>query len=285
MLRTESLSLAYDDKTVVDNVSLIIPEGGITCLLGPNGSGKSTLLKSFAGLLLPQSGQVYLDDQPVDQWHRGKLALRLAMLPQKPIVPEGIRVRDLVSLGRFPHRKWWQRNLTTDEHAIQDAMAMTGVTDLAERPVEALSGGQQQRVWVAMALAQETDVLLLDEPTTFLDWGYQLEVLELLSTLNREHGLTVVMSLHDLNQAAQFADRIAVLANGQLEIIGSPGEVITEPLVNRVFRVNTRVSTGRDGRPFCSGFAESSHASPTTNDHDPISGPRLRGPEFPGRAT
>jgi iron complex transport system ATP-binding protein len=134
---------------------------------------------------------------------------------------------------------------------------------LAERPVEALSGGQQQRVWIAMALAQETDILLLDEPTTFLDWGYQLEVLELLSKLNREHGLTVVMSLHDLNQAAQFADRIAVLADGQLDTIGSPGEVITEPLINRVFRVHTRVTTGRDSRPFCSGFAESFRDSQT----------------------
>ena len=272
MLRTEQLSLAYGSKPVVDNVSLAIPEGGITCLLGPNGSGKSTLLKSFAGLLPARSGQVYLDDQPVDQWHRGKLARRLAMLPQKPIVPDGIRVQDLVALGRFPHRKWWQRNLTTDDNATLDAMAMTGVSDLAERPVEALSGGQQQRVWIAMALAQETDILLLDEPTTFLDWGYQLEVLELLSKLNREHGLTVVMSLHDLNQAAQFADRIAVLADGRLETIGSPGEVITEPLINRVFRVHTHVTTGRDGRPFCSGFAESFRDSGTPNHHGLIHG-------------
>jgi len=262
MLRTEQLSLAYGDKPVVDNVSLTIPEGGITCLLGPNGSGKSTLLKSFAGLLPARSGQVYLDDRPVEQWDRGRLALRLAMLPQKPVVPEGIRVRDLVALGRFPHRKWWQRNLTVDEKVTLDAMAMTGVSDLAEQPVEALSGGQQQRVWIAMALAQETDILLLDEPTTFLDWGYQLEVLELLSTLNRQHGLTVVMSLHDLNQAAQFADRIAVLADGQLRMIGSPGEVITESLVHRVFRVHTSVASGPGGRPFCFGFAASIQSRP-----------------------
>lgn len=225
------------------------------------------MLKSFAGLLPARSGQVYLDDQPVEQWDRRKLALRLAMLPQKPIVPDGIRARDLVALGRFPHRKWWQRNLITDDNAILEAMAMTGVSDLAERPVEALSGGQQQRVWIAMALAQETDILLLDEPTTFLDWGYQLEVLELLSKLNREHGLTVVMSLHDLNQAAQFADRIAVLAGGQLDTIGSPREVITEPLINRVFRVYTRVTNGPDGRPSCSGFAESAKSLPQHSPH------------------
>lgn len=257
MLRTEQLSLAYGDKPVVDDISLTIAEGGITCLLGPNGSGKSTLLKSFAGLLPARSGQVYLDDQPVGQWHRGKLALRLAVLPQKPIVPDGIRVRDLVALGRFPHRKWWQRNLTADENATFEAMAMTGVSDLAERPVEALSGGQQQRVWIAMALAQQTDILLLDEPTSFLDWGYQLEVLELLSKLNKQRGLTVIMSLHDLNHAAQFADQIAVLANGQLDTIGTPAEVITETLINRVFRVRTSVSSDRDGRPFCSGFSSS----------------------------
>ncbi|WP_166267414.1 ABC transporter ATP-binding protein [Marinobacter caseinilyticus] len=267
MLRTEHLSLAYGDKPVVDNVSLAIPEGGITCLLGPNGSGKSTLLKSFAGLLPPRSGQVFLDNRPVAQWDRRRLALRLAMLPQKPIVPVGIRVRDLIALGRFPHRKWWQRNLTTDDNVTIDAMAMTGVSDLAERPVEALSGGQQQRVWIAMALAQETDILLLDEPTTFLDWGYQLEVLELLSTLNRQHGLTVVMSLHDLNQAAQFADRVAVLADGQLDTIGSPAKVITESLVKRVFRVHTSITAGREGRPFCTGFAESAQSRPRQRPH------------------
>jgi len=256
MLRTEHLSLSYGDKPAVDNVSLAIPEGGITCLLGPNGSGKSTLLKSFAGLLPPRSGQVFLDNRPVADWNRRQLALRLAMLPQKPIVPEGIKVRDLIALGRFPHRKWWQRNLTADDSAIGEAMAMTGVLDLEERPVQSLSGGQQQRAWIAMALAQETDILLLDEPTTFLDWGYQLEVMELLSKLNREHGLTVVMSLHDLNQAAQFADRIIVLADGQLKTTGAPKEVITEPLINQVFRVNTKVTLGPSGRPFCSGFSE-----------------------------
>lgn len=257
MLRTERLSLAYGETPVVEQLSLSIPEGGITCLLGPNGSGKSTLLKSFAGLLTPQSGQVYLDDQLLEEWNRNRLARRLAMLPQKPIVPEGIKVRDLVTLGRFPHRKWWQRDQVSDRKVTLEAMEMTGVADLAERSVESLSGGQQQRVWIAMALAQETDILLLDEPTTFLDWGYQLEVLELLSTLNRKHELTVIMSLHDLNQAAQFADRIAVLAGGQLEAIGSPGEIITETLINRVFRVHANVTLGRDGRPYCSGFAES----------------------------
>lgn len=256
----DEVTLGYDRRPAVHHLSGSFAAGSLTAVVGPNGSGKSTLLKSFAGLLPPRSGQVYLDDQPVDQWHRGKLALRLAMLPQKPIVPDGIRVRDLIALGRFPHRKWWQRNLTTDDNVTLDAMAMTGVSDLAERPVESLSGGQQQRVWIAMALAQETDILLLDEPTTFLDWGYQLEVLELLSTLNQQQGLTVVMSLHDLNQAAQFADRIAVLADGQLDTIGSPAEVITESLVNRVFRVHTSITTGQEGRPFCTGFAESAQS-------------------------
>ncbi|WP_323750975.1 ABC transporter ATP-binding protein [Marinobacter sp.] len=255
MIRTEQLSLAYGATPVVNNVSLTIPEGGITCLLGPNGSGKSTLLKSFAGLLPARSGEVLLDDMPVSEWDRRRLALRLAMLPQKPIVPDGILVKDLVALGRFPHRKWWQNNQAGDNRIAFESMVMTGVSELAGRPVESLSGGQQQRVWIAMALAQETSILLLDEPTTFLDWGYQLEVLELLTKLNREHGLTVVMSLHDLNQAAQFADQIAIMAEGQLEVSGSPSEVITETLIRRVFRVETSVSHDDNGRPFCSSYA------------------------------
>ncbi|RMJ06338.1 putative siderophore transport system ATP-binding protein YusV [Marinobacter litoralis] len=255
MIQTENLSLAYGATPVVNNVSLAIPEGAITCLLGPNGSGKSTLLKSFAGLLPARSGRVLLDGQPLNEWDRQQLALRLAMLPQKPIVPDGILVKDLVTLGRFPHRKWWQKNQAEDNRIAHDSMAMTGVAELADRPVEALSGGQQQRVWIAMALAQETSILLLDEPTTFLDWGYQLEVLELLAKLNREQGLTVVMSLHDLNQAAQFADHIAIMAKGELQAIGSPSEVITESLIQRVFRVETKVTSEANGRPFCSGYA------------------------------
>lgn len=262
MLRTENLFLSYGEKPAVQDVSLEIPEGGITCLIGPNGSGKSTLLKSFAGLLSPLSGQAFLDGRPVTDWNRRKLALRLAMLPQKPIVPDGIRVRDLVALGRFPHRKWWQGNCASDDDATAEAMAMTGVLELAERPVQSLSGGQQQRAWIAMALAQGTDILLLDEPTTFLDWGYQLEVLELLSSLNRRYGMSVVMSLHDLNQAAQFADRIAILADGQLQAIGSPQQVITETLIDAVFRVRTTVTVGSDGRPFCSGASTSVSTAP-----------------------
>ncbi|WP_323754270.1 ABC transporter ATP-binding protein [Marinobacter sp.] len=266
MIQTENLSLAYGATPVVNNVSLAIPEGAITCLLGPNGSGKSTLLKSFAGLLPARSGRVLLDGQPLNQWDRQRLALRLAMLPQKPIVPDGILVKDLVTLGRFPHRKWWQKNQAEDNRIAHDSMTMTGVDELADRPVEALSGGQQQRVWIAMALAQETSILLLDEPTTFLDWGYQLEVLELLAKLNREHGLTVVMSLHDLNQAAQFADQIAVMAEGELQTMGSPGDVITESLIRRVFRVETKVTVEENGRPFCSGYASAHKGSRSLAD-------------------
>lgn len=257
MLRTEGLSLAYGPTPVINGLSLTIGEGGVTCLLGPNGSGKSTLLKAFAGLLAPRSGQVYLDDQPIEAWNRNRLACRLAMLPQKPIVPDGILVQDLVSMGRFPHRQWWQRDVAGDRDSVMSAMAMTEVEELANRPVSTLSGGQQQRVWIAMALAQETNILLLDEPTTFLDWGFQLEVLELLSRLNQEHGLTVVMSLHDLNQAAQFADRIALLSQGQLEAYGRPAEVITESVLTRVFRVRADVTRTADGRPYCNGFAQS----------------------------
>lgn len=253
MLRTNHLSLGYGNRDVIHDLSLTIPEGGICCLVGPNGSGKSTLLKSFAGLISPSLGEVLLDERPLAHWNRNELALRLAMLPQKPIVPEGILVQDLVALGRFPHRKWWQRDVTEDHEAGQRAMRMTGVEDLARRPVAALSGGQQQRAWIAMALAQQTGILLLDEPTTFLDWGYQLEVLELLAELNQTHRLTVVMSLHDLNQAAQYADQIVVLDGGRLQANGRPDEVITESLLASTFRVQGNVTVNSEGRPFCIG--------------------------------
>jgi len=257
MLRTDRLTLAYGSSDVVHELSLAIPTGEISCLVGPNGSGKSTLLKGLAGLIAPRQGEVLLEEQPLSLWSRNELALRLAMLPQKPIVPEGILVRDLVALGRFPHRKWWQRDGREDREACQQAMYMTGVEALAERPVASLSGGQQQRVWIAMALAQQTDILLLDEPTTYLDWGYQLEVLELLVELNKSRSLTVIMSLHDLNQAAQFADHVMVLENGQIEAAGTPGQVITETLLAQVFRVRGVVSLNAEGRPFCMGHGTS----------------------------
>lgn len=254
MLQASQLTLGYGNADVVHDVSLEIPAAEITCLVGPNGSGKSTLLKGLAGLISPRSGQIALDQRPLASWSRSELALRLAMLPQKPIVPEGILVQDLVALGRFPHRKWWQRDGREDREAGQQAMEMTGVAALAGRRVASLSGGQQQRAWVAMALAQQTDILLLDEPTTYLDWGYQLEVLELLAELNQSKKLTVVMSLHDLNQAAQFADQVVVLEGGRLQATGSPKEVITAPLLERIFRVRGAVTLTSEGRPFCIGY-------------------------------
>lgn len=253
MLRTDRLTLAYGNTNVVHELSLAIPEGGISCLVGPNGSGKSTLLKGLAGLIAPRQGKVLLEEQPLSLWSRNELALRLAMLPQKPIVPEGILVKDLVALGRFPHRKWWQRDGREDREASQQAMHMTGVELLAGRPVASLSGGQQQRAWIAMALAQQTDILLLDEPTTYLDWGYQLEVLELLVELNQTRRLTVIMSLHDLNQAAQFADHVLVLEDGEVKAAGVPGQVITKTLLAQVFRVRGAVTLNDEGRPYCIG--------------------------------
>lgn len=253
MLAADRLCLAYGDSTVVHDLSLTIQPGSITCLVGPNGSGKSTLLKAFAGLIPAASGEVMMDGQPLSRWKRNELALRLAMLPQKPIVPEGILVKDLVALGRFPHRKWWQRDVSADREAAETAMRMTGVEALADRAVGALSGGQQQRAWIAMALAQQTDVLLLDEPTTYLDWGYQLEVLELLTELNHAQKLTVIMSLHDLNQAAQFGDQIVVLDQGRLQAAGPPDQIITQELLARIFRVRAAVSMNSEGRPFCIG--------------------------------
>ena len=219
MLRTENLFLSYGDKPVVQDISLAIPEGGITCLLGPNGSGKSTLLKSFAGLLPPQSGQTFLDGRPVTDWNRRQLALRLAMLPQKPIVPEGIKVRDLVALGRFPHRKWWQGNSTADDEATTEAMTMTGVLELAERPVQSLSGGQQQRAWIAMALAQGTQILLLDEPTANLDAENTNRVEALVNRYQSATGAALLWVSHDTKQLNRTADTVFRMIGRHLEVI------------------------------------------------------------------
>lgn len=249
-LSAEQVRLGYDGRAIVEQLSVKICPHGVTALIGPNGCGKSTLLKGLAGLLKPMGGQVSLQGQSIQSWPRNKLALEVAMLPQKPVAPEGVRVRELVEYGRFPYQGLLRGASAEDRDMVAWAMAQTGVGSLAEKPVHSLSGGQQQRVWISMAIAQQSSILLLDEPTTFLDWGHQLEVLELLARLNREQQLTVVMSLHDLNQAAQFADRILVMEKGQLVAHGSPAEVIDAQMLARVFSVNARVREQSDGKPY-----------------------------------
>lgn len=248
-LAAEKVSLGYSKQVIVPELSVQIPKHKVTALIGPNGCGKSTLLKALAGLLKPFSGRVNIDERPIASMSRRELALKLAFLPQKPQAPESIRVRDLVGYGRYPYQGLMRGASREDKEIIRWAMNETGVEGYADRPVEALSGGQQQRVWIAMAIAQKADILLLDEPTTFLDWGHQLEVLELLERLNTESGLTVVMSLHDLNQAAQYSDNVLAMKEGALIAEGSPTDVINAELLRHVFRVEADCVPGKSGKP------------------------------------
>ncbi|TCK09174.1 ABC transporter ATP-binding protein [Marinobacterium mangrovicola] len=250
-LSAEKVRLGYQGQVIVPELSVQIPRHKMTALIGPNGCGKSTLLKALAGLLKPYSGSVRIDNHPLGSISRRELALKLAFLPQKPQAPESIRVKDLVGYGRFPYQGLMRGACDQDRKIVHWAMNETGVEAYAERPIEALSGGQQQRVWIAMAIAQQAEILLLDEPTTFLDWGHQLEVLELLERLNREAGLSVVMSLHDLNQAAQYSDNVLVMKEGALIAEGAPTDVITADLLHEVFRVEAECVTGKSGKLHC----------------------------------
>jgi len=241
VLTVEGVQLGYGDKVIVPHMNLEIGEGLIHCLIGPNGCGKSTLLRSLAGLLRPREGEVRLDGRPIGQWQRKPLAKRLAMLPQHPKAPEGLTVEQLVRYGRFPYQHWFGQFSDADRQAVRWAIRATGLAGYEARPLTDLSGGERQRAWIALSLAQQASVLLLDEPTTYLDLGHQLEVLELLSELNRQHGLTVIMSLHDLNQAAQFGHRLVAMRRGQLVSEGTPNAVLNESLLAEVFRVRSSV--------------------------------------------
>ena len=240
-LAAEGVTLGYGDRTIVDSLDLRVPAGRVTTIVGANACGKSTLLKAMARLLTPSSGQVLLDGKAIHRLPTKQVARVLGLLPQSPIAPDGIAVSDLVSRGRHPHQGALSRWTSADDAAVARALEATDVTHLADRPVDELSGGQRQRVWIAMALAQETDVLLLDEPTTFLDISHQIDVLDLLTDLNRERGTTVAMVLHDLNLAARYADHLVAMAQGQVIAAGHPGDVLTEDTVRRVFGLDSRV--------------------------------------------
>nr|WP_232457758.1 ABC transporter ATP-binding protein [Burkholderia ubonensis] len=221
-------------------------------LLGPNGSGKSTLLRALAGLLVPRAGAALLDGIPLQHWPRRKLAQRVAFLAQTQDVPAGLTVQELVRHGRFAHRTWLRGETDDDRDAVDWALATTGLDAMRERPLASLSGGERQRVWIAMALAQRADILLLDEPTTYLDLGHQLDVMQTLRRLNEAFGLTLVMSLHDLNQAMRFADRAVVMRDGRLIADGVPVDVMTPAFVADVFHVHSEQLLGAsDGVPVC----------------------------------
>ncbi|WP_043622884.1 ABC transporter ATP-binding protein [Nonomuraea candida] len=240
-LAAEGLTLGYGDRVVVESLDLAVPPGEITVIVGANACGKSTLLRSLSRLLTPREGRVVLDGKQVHRMPAKELARTLGLLPQSPVAPEGITVLDLVGRGRHPHQRLFSRWNGRDDAAVAAALEATRTTELADRAVDELSGGQRQRVWIAMALAQQTDLLLLDEPTTFLDASHQIEVLDLLTDLNRGRGTTIVMVLHDLNLAARYADHLIALAGGRLHAAGSPAEVLTEECVRAVFGLDSRI--------------------------------------------
>jgi len=249
-LAVEKLTLGYGDRTVIDGLDLVLPAGKITAIVGANACGKSTLLRSMSRLLPPRAGQVLLDGKQVHRMPAKELARTLGLLPQSPIAPEGITVADLVGRGRNPHQRMFSRWNASDDDAVAAALDATDTAILADRSVDELSGGQRQRVWIAMALAQQTDLLLLDEPTTFLDVSHQVEVLDLLTDLNHSRGTTIVMVLHDLNLAARYADHLIALAGGGVHAVGTPAEVLTEATVQAVFGLTSRVlEDPTSGRP------------------------------------
>jgi iron complex transport system ATP-binding protein len=249
-LSARGITVGYGGEPVVHDLTVEIPDGQVTTIVGPNGCGKSTLLRTLARLLPPSSGQVVLDGAPITSMATRDIATRLSLLPQSPIAPEGLLVRDLVGRGRHPHQRWFAQWSRQDEEVVEAALAMTDTSDLRDRPLDQLSGGQRQRAWIAMTLAQDTDLMLLDEPTTYLDLAHQVEVLELVCRLNRERARTVAMVLHDLNLAARYSDLVVVMHEGRIVTQGSPTEVFTTEMLSDVFGLEAEIlADPRTGLP------------------------------------
>ena len=240
-LRAERLELGYDDTAVVHGLDLTLATGRVSVIVGANASGKSTVLRGLARLLKPREGRVVLDGDDLNRLPAKQVATVLGLLPQQPIAPDGITVGELVARGRYPHQGWFRQWSSQDDRLVAEALAATDTLDLAHRRVEDLSGGQRQRVWIAMVLAQDPELLLLDEPTTFLDVTHQIEVLDLLAGLNRSRGTTIAMVLHDLNLAARYADELIVMRSGRIVAQGPPAEVLTEHLVGEAFNLTARI--------------------------------------------
>lgn len=251
-LYTDNLHIGYDERLIVKNLSVQIPDQKITVIIGSNGCGKSTLLKAITRIIPFQSGAVVLDGEDIKKENTKKLAQKLAILPQTPESASGLTVGELVSYGRFPYQKGFGRLTNRDYEVIDWALEVTGTKEFKFRPVDALSGGQRQRVWIAMALAQETDMIFLDEPTTYLDMAHQLEVLELLQKLNKEQNRTIVMVLHDLNQAARFADYMIAMKEGEIRKAGTCEEVMTREVLKDVFQIDAMIGEDpRTKKPMC----------------------------------
>lgn len=251
-LRAEALDVGYGGPLVLEKLTAGIPPGEITAIIGANASGKSTLLRALARLLRPDGGTVYLDGVDIARQPTRSVATRLGLLPQSPRAPDGISVGDLVRRGRYPHQHLFDQWSRADGRAVQRALELTDMVDLRDRPIDQLSGGQRQRAWLAMALAQDARTMLLDEPTTFLDMAHQMETLDLLADLNESEGRTVVMVLHDLNQASRYAAHLIAMAEGRVTAAGRPSEVVTPELILRVFGLSAKVIDDPvTGTPLC----------------------------------
>lgn len=239
--QTNNIQAGYDQKIILENINLSIPSNKISIIIGANGSGKSTLLKTLVRLIKPTAGQVLLDGKSIYKMPSKELARTLGLLPQSPIVPEGITVADLVGRGRFPYQTFLKGWSKKDYEAVADALEMMNIAEFADRSIDELSGGQRQRVWIAMALAQQTDILLLDEPTTYLDITYQVEILDLLMDLNKKFGTTIVMVLHDINLSARYADYLFAMRDGSLIAEGAPNDIISSELIKDTFNLDCQV--------------------------------------------
>ena len=235
MLHVRDLTVSYGAATIIDGLVLDVPRGGVTTIVGPNGCGKSTLLRAVAGLIPRERGEVVLNGRNAAEMKRREIARTLAVLPQTPVAPDGLTVRDLVGRGRHPHQTWLRQTSGNDRAMVDEMMELTQVAEFAERPLERLSGGQRQRAWIAMVLAQDTPLVLLDEPTTYLDLSHSVELLALIRRLADDMGRTVVMVLHDLNLAARFSDQLVVMKGGEVQAAGTPAEVVSEQLLADVF--------------------------------------------------
>lgn len=266
-LFTKQLDIAYEQRTIVEDLNISIPSGQITALVGANGSGKSTILKTMARIMKPKGGGVFLDGQSIHRQSTKEVAKQLAILPQNPTAPEGLAVSELVSYGRFPHQRGFGTLTQEDKRIVDWALDVTGMAEFADRPVDQLSGGQRQRAWIAMALAQQTDLLFLDEPTTFLDMAHQLEVLNLLEKLNKTQQRTIVMVVHDLNHASRYAHHIVAIKKGKVVSEGTPFAVMTKDVLRQVFGIEADiVADPRSGVPICFPFELAGAANQAATD-------------------
>ncbi|KON83882.1 ABC transporter ATP-binding protein [Rossellomorea marisflavi] len=256
-LQTKDLTLAYGERTIIDQMDLDIPKGEITVFIGGNGCGKSTLLRSIARLMKPKEGSVLLDGESISRLSTKEVARKMAILPQTPVSPEGLTVLQLVKQGRYPHQSWLKQWSRKDEEIVEDALRATGMEEFRDRKVDELSGGQRQRAWIALTLAQDTDIILLDEPTTYLDMTHQIEILDLLFELNEREGRTIVMVLHDINLACRYAHNIVAIRDREVYAQGKPEEVISCELVKHVFGMDCQVSSDPlFGTPLCIPFGK-----------------------------